>query len=151
MTRVLLHNCDVFAFVVPFFLSCFTFTRCLPLCPVLHGPSEGYFIERPLAQWDGCGWGPPQCAGGQVQQCDDALRDAAAVAIHLPQLAAALAVSTAPADTTRSTLQPRVTFFPEVPVIKVPETDIPQLNFSRTTPQHPAWQLLLCKGGPTSH
>lgn len=109
----------------------FSFTWCLPLCPVLHRPSEGYVIERSLGQWDGWGWGSPQCAGGQVQQCDDALCDAAAAAIHLPELPAALSVSTAPADPreeSHSTLQPRVS------VIKVPETYIPQRNFSRTTP-----------------
>lgn len=93
----LLQSRNVFASAVAILLVLarrFTFTWCLPLCPVLHRPSEGPFIDRSLGQRDGRGGGPPQCAGGQVQQCDDALRDAAAVDIHLPQLPAALSVST---------------------------------------------------------
>lgn len=64
--------------------------------PVLHQPAQGPRhrrqgpTEHHFYPGSRRGGGHPQCPGGQVQQCHDALRHGATAGFHLPQLLPAL-------------------------------------------------------------
>lgn len=69
---------------------------------VLHQSSKGYLTSQIFSQSDrGSRW-TAQRSGGQIQQCDDTVRHAAAASIHLPQLLPPHTVSTTTEQSHRS-------------------------------------------------